>query len=62
MLFFDQVVRDGKSGFTFEKRPLVAELKLKTLKINTSCSVIAKIISGVPDKMSGRHSVPCRTF
>ncbi len=25
-------------------------------------AVIAKIISGVPDKMSGRHSMFCRTF
>ena len=25
-------------------------------------TVIAKIISGVPDKMSGKHSVLCRTF
>ncbi len=28
--FFDQVAIDAKSVLTFEKRPLVAELKLKT--------------------------------
>ncbi len=27
-----------------------------------SCSVVAKTISGVPDKMSGRPSALCRTF
>ena len=30
------MARDGKSVLTFEKRPLVAELKLKTLKIAQS--------------------------
>ncbi len=28
--FFDQVARDAKNVLTFEKRPLVAELKMKT--------------------------------
>ncbi len=31
--FFDQVAIDAKSVTTFEKHPLVAELKLKTVKI-----------------------------
>ena len=31
MLFFDQVAIDSKSVLTIEKRPLVAELKLKLL-------------------------------
>ena len=33
MSFFDQVATDDKSVLTFEKRPLVAELKLKMSQI-----------------------------
>ncbi len=33
VVFFDQVARDGKGVLTFEKRPLVAELKLKMSQI-----------------------------
>ncbi len=33
LVLFDQVAKDVKAMFTFEKQPLVAELKVKISKI-----------------------------